>query len=197
MFRLIFIIVFLFGSSFAQQVGQPAPDVTLVDDKGEVIQLSDFLGTPLVLNAWASWCAPCVEELPLFQRISDELNDGAEIPALQFFLVNNNEEPESALAFLRNDLGIDLLTGVDATREQLRGFEEQGVELDKTLDVIKKYRIRGMPSTFFIDADGFVQGIKIGFITPAETKALLAGIGVDWNPLEATSHTEASEGAED
>ncbi len=197
MFRLGLIIVFLFALGFAQQLGQPAPEVTLVDAEGEVIRLSDFLGTPVVLNAWASWCAPCVEELPLFQRISDEVNGGTEIPALQFFLINNNEEPESALAFLRNDLGIDLLTGVDATREQRNAFKEQAVELDKTLDVIKNYRIRGMPSTFFIDADGLVQGVKIGFITPAETRALLASIGIDWNPLEAASHTEGSDDAED
>lgn len=193
MFRLGLIIVFLFTLGFAQQLGKPAPEVTLIDAEGEVIRLSDFLGTPVVLNAWASWCAPCVEELPLFQRIFDEVNGGTEIPALQFFLVNNNEEPESALAFLRNDLGIDLLTGVDATREQRNAFKEQGVELDKTLDVIKNYRIRGMPSTFFIDADGLVQGVKIGFITPAEIRALLASIGIDWNPLEAASDTEVSE----
>ncbi len=190
MFRLAFLTVFLFAVGFAQQIGQPAPEVTLLNAEGELVRLSDFEGTPVVLNAWASWCAPCVEELPLFQRISDEVNAGTEIPALQFFLVNNNEEPVSALAFLHHDLGIDLLTGVDATREQRNAFKEQDVELDKTLDVIKNYRIRGMPSTFFIDADGVVQGIKIGFITPAETKALLASIGVDWNPLEDTSNIE-------
>ena len=54
--------------------------------------------------------------------------------------------------------------------------------LDNTLRVIKDYRVRGMPTTFFIDADGVIQGVKIGFLLPSEMPDLLASIGVEWQP---------------
>lgn len=184
MFKLRLLLLsalLLSGFGFAQKVGSAAPDFTLVNDAGETIGPSDFLGTPYVLNAWATWCTPCIEELPFFQRIFDEVNTDADEPLLNFLLVNNNENAENALPFLRNELEISLATGVDASKEQREQLKAEGVELDKTLDVIKKYRIRGMPTTFFIDADGVIQAIKVGFITPAETEGLLASIGIDWS----------------
>ena len=181
--RLAIVMLSLFllsGFALAQKVGSAAPDFTLVNDAGETIGPGDFLGTPYVLNAWATWCVPCVEELPFFQRIHDEVNADSKEPVLNFFLINNNEAATKALPFLRDELEISLPTGVEATKAQINAFKEQDIAIDKTLDVIKQYRIRGMPTTFFIDAEGIIQAIKVGFLTPGETTGLLATIGIDW-----------------
>ncbi len=180
-FKITFMVLLLFsGLAFAQKVGTSAPDFVLVNDAGEAIGPSDYLGRPFILNSWASWCAPCVEELPFFLQIYDEVNADSEDLVLDFLLVNNNEDAVQALSFLRDELEIRLATGVDASKEQIAAFKTDNVYIDKTLDVIKRYRIRGMPTTFFIDAEGVIQPIKVGFLTPGETSQLLASIGIDW-----------------
>ena len=53
------------------QAGQPAPAVTFRDPEGEVASLADFGGKPLLVNLWATWCAPCVKELPTLAALAD------------------------------------------------------------------------------------------------------------------------------
>ena len=50
-------------------VGESAPDATLVDLSGKTVQLSDFRGKVVLLNFWASWCLPCTDEMPGFQKV--------------------------------------------------------------------------------------------------------------------------------
>jgi thiol-disulfide isomerase/thioredoxin len=52
------------------RVGKAAPDVTFRDPDGGDISLADFKGTPVLVNLWATWCAPCVKELPTLDRLS-------------------------------------------------------------------------------------------------------------------------------
>ena len=168
------LVLLLFSFTTAQGVGTPAPDFALVDRDGEVVSLADFQGTPLVLNAWATWCAPCVEELPLFQQISDEVNgEGVE---LGFLLLNSGEAPDAAAEFLEG-LEVTLPAAFDATRERAAVLE-----VDETLDVLRDYRVRGMPTTFFIDAGGVIQGVKVGLLLPSEAVTFLESIGVSWQP---------------
>jgi cytochrome c biogenesis protein CcmG/thiol:disulfide interchange protein DsbE len=174
----VFLMVFLLGMSLviAQGVGSQAPDFVLIDTTGNPIRLSDLQGTPILLNFWATWCPPCQEELPLFQRISDELGND-----LQILLVNNNEGRERATAYLQaHDL--TLQAAFDATRAEQEQLAREGVEVDTTLDVLRRYRARGMPTTIFIDEDGIIRGMWVGLITPAKTTELLAEIGVTWQP---------------
>ena len=158
----------------AQGVGTPAPDFTLVNRAGEVVSLADFQGTPLVLNAWATWCAPCVEELPFFQQLADEVN--REEVELGFLLVNSGEAPDDAAAFLE-ELEVTLPAVFDGTRDQAATLE-----VDETLNVLREYRVRGMPTTFFIDAEGIIQGVKVGLLLPSEAATFLESIGVAWQP---------------
>ena len=170
---LLFLLsLLLLGTAPAQQVGEAAPDFRLVDEAGEAVTLADFSGTPLVLNFWASWCAPCVEELPFFQETFEAHGEAGK--AFQFLLVNNNESADKALTFLRDELGITLPAALDAPRDVRRADN-----LDTTLDVIKRYRARGMPATYFIDAEGTVRAVKQGFLLESEAPQLFESIGVE------------------
>jgi thiol-disulfide isomerase/thioredoxin len=53
------------------QAGKPAPAVTFRDPDGEEASLTDFRGRPLLVNLWATWCAPCVKELPTLAALAD------------------------------------------------------------------------------------------------------------------------------
>lgn len=167
----------LLGAALAQRQGDEAIDFTLVDRQGEALTLSDFHGTPLVLNVWASWCPPCVEELPLFQETSDALNEEEE--TVTFLLLNNNENPQTASQFLEN-MDITLPSALDATREQKAQLEAEGLELTTTFDVLRAYRVRGMPTTFFIDSEGMIQGVIVGLVIPSTLSEQLSNIGVEY-----------------
>ena len=51
-----------------------APEFTLRSTKGKKVSLSDYKGSVVLINFWATWCAPCIQELPSLQRIHDDLN---------------------------------------------------------------------------------------------------------------------------
>jgi len=101
--------------------------------------------------------------------------------ALQVLLVNSGEGRARAEAYLQaNDIGLEALA--DATREERQRFSSEGVQLDGTLEVLRRYRVRGMPTSIFIDASGVVQGVWVGLITPDKVAELLAEVGITWQP---------------
>lgn len=161
----------------AQGVGSRAPDFTLMGAQGVPHSLSDLTGRPVLLNFWATWCPPCQEELPLFQQVAEEVGNDA----LQVLLVNSGEGRARAEAYLQAN-GIGLETLVDATREERQRFSSEDVQLDDTLEVLRRYRVRGMPTSIFIDASGVVQGVWVGLITPDKLAELLAEVGIAWQP---------------
>jgi len=163
--------------SYAQGVGNHAPEFTLMSAQGVPRSLNDLTGRPVLLNFWATWCPPCQEELPLFQRVAEEVGNDA----LQVLLVNSGEGRARAEAYLQaNDIGLETL--VDATREERQRLASEDVQLDDTLEVLRRYRVRGMPTSIFIDANGVVQGVWVGLITPDKVTGLLAEVGITWQP---------------
>lgn len=169
----------LTATAQAQSPGQEAPDFTLMDKSGAVVHLSDFRGQPVVLNAWATWCPFCIEEIPLFQRAHDDINSGDE--QVVFLLVNLAERFDQAQSYIDDVVATSLRTAYDATPEAQAAHS--GIEFDSTQTVLtRNYRLRGMPTTYFIDADGVIQSVRIGPIGQSELVEHLAGIGVDWQP---------------
>ncbi len=90
------------------QIGQPAPDFTVVDG-GHRVQLNQYRGKVVVLNFWASWCAPCIEEIPALNQLQHEL------PQLVVLAVDLDEDPDAYHQFL-NEHRVDFLTIRDAQR---------------------------------------------------------------------------------
>ena len=79
-----------------------APDFIVYDSEGNEVALSDFLGQPVVLNFWASWCGPCKSEMPDFQEVYEEYGE-----EVQFLMVNltdgSQETVESASDYIANN----------------------------------------------------------------------------------------------
>lgn len=145
----------------APKVGELAPDFALANarDPERVVRLSDFRGTPVVLNWYASWCGPCRREIPDFQKAYEAL-DGEVV----FLGVNLQEDADRA---------VGLLEVFVANYPAL---------LDIDGEVAVHYRIPGMPTTFFIDADGVVRSMGAGLIVEEVLVEELARIGVSYTP---------------
>ncbi len=167
--RLILVLGLAFAPlGVAQRPGDVAPDFTLTDGVGAAVRLSDFRGKPVLLNFWATWCPPCADELPLFQEVADET-------PVSVLLVNMGEGQARAAAYLAAN-GLSLRTAVDGAGSA----QPEGAE--GTLEVARRYRVLGLPTSFFIGADGVVAGVSVGPLTPQTLAEQLLKVGVRWEP---------------
>jgi peroxiredoxin len=119
--------------------GQPAPRVQLPDFQGRPVRLADFRGRPVVLNFWASWCPPCLAEMPEFQRVHRRLAG-----RVAFLGVNQRDQAQAAEQLARSS-GVTYPLAVDPAG---RSFDAFGG--------------LGMPTTVLIGADGTVADIFAG-----------------------------------
>ena len=132
-----------------------AMDFTAYDREGNAVALSDMLGKPVVMNFWASWCPPCREEMPAFEKVYAEL--GADV---QFMMV-------------------DMVDGWGETAEEgMEYVDEQGftfpVYFDTDMDAALTYGVRSIPMTFFIDAEGYIVTSATGAIGEESLRAGIA-----------------------
>jgi len=116
-----------------------AIDFTAYDADGNKVSLFDYIGTPIVLNFWASWCPPCKMEMPHFNKVSEEYS-------------------KDELIFLM----VDLVDGQRETVETGKAYiEENGytftVLYDSDQEAAYTYSIRSIPCTLFIDSEGYVE----------------------------------------
>jgi len=106
---------------------------------GPEIDLASYRGRPLVLNFWASWCAPCVEEMPDFNRVAAEMSD-----QVAFLGVDVKDAARRAEPFV-TELGITYDLAVDPDAELYGAVEAVG-----------------MPTTLFVDAEGTIVFRHLG-----------------------------------
>lgn len=140
-------------------VGDPKADAVqilyaqrLPDPAGRVVDLGALRGHPTVLNFWATWCAPCVDEMPELQALSKELAGG---PTR---LVGIGVDTPENIAAFRDRLGIGyplVVAGMAGTELSRRFGNQSG----------------GLPFTVVVDARGKVRYTKLGRVDIAELRA--------------------------
>lgn len=123
------------------EVGRPAPDFTLETADGKRFRLSEARGKVVVVNFWATWCAPCREEMPGFQAASLDHATDVLFVGVNTTSVDNRAE---AIEFAKR-LGITFPIVFDE-----RGTTQQ------------TYGVRGLPATFFIGPDGVTKAKTLG-----------------------------------
>ena len=121
--------------------GAPAPDFTLPDLDGNRVSLSDYEGKVVLLNIWATWCPPCVEEMPSMEKLHQELkNESFEILAVSI----DSTETQVVTAFMeKHKLSFHALTDPKGTTKNL-------------------YQTTGVPESLIIDKSGRIVEKIIG-----------------------------------
>ncbi|MCS7351945.1 TlpA family protein disulfide reductase [Thermoflexus sp.] len=134
--------------SMGLTTGIPAPAFELDRLDGGTVRLKDLQGKVVLLNFWATWCAPCREEMPLLSQIYREYHSqGLEI------------------------LGVNLTSQDDFA--EVRNFVEEfdlpfPILLDHNAQVERAYRIFGVPTTVFITREGIIHRVVVGILKGRE-----------------------------
>ncbi len=132
---LLVVALPLAAAPFAPYKGGPLPPFTLPDLDGDPWSLKAARGNVVVVNFWATWCPPCVAEMPALERLQKMF---AGHP-LQVIAVNVGQEPYDIALFLRQ-LPVDLTILLDS-----KGSTQKG------------WKVRGLPTTVILDAEGKVR----------------------------------------
>ena len=115
----------------------PAPDFTVYDIDGNAVNLSDLAGKPVVLNFWASWCGPCKSEMPDFETVYNEYGDD-----INFMIINMTDGSRET---------VDIASSY--VKECGYTFP---VYYDTDYDAAVTYSVYSLPTTYFIDAEGYI-----------------------------------------
>jgi len=121
-------------------IGKPSPNFALTDLKGQEWKLSDFRGKVVFINFWATWCPPCLQELPSMNALHKQMEG---VP-FQMLTILYNDRPE---------MGQSLVNKSGYTFPVL---------IDPDGSVGKQYGLTGVPETFIVDTEGTLQEKFIG-----------------------------------
>jgi len=133
--------------------GYPAPDFILEDLDGNEVSLSSLRGKAVYLNFWATWCTPCVKEMPSLQEVYDKYGDRVAI-----YAVNVGESRAVVSEFLEEN-------GYTFT-----------VLLDEDRVVAHRYQVRGIPTNIFIDSRGVVVERVTGGMTTSQMERAIESV---------------------
>ena len=119
-----------------------ASDFELSDMDEEKVKLSSYRGKVVLLNFWATWCPPCIREMPSMERLHQQVD----AEAFKVIAVNQMEDADEVFAFTGQ-------LDVDPTFEIL---------FDTTSEVSQAYAVRGLPTTYLIDKKGNIRYRAVG-----------------------------------
>lgn len=142
--------------SASPSIGNPAPDFELTSLGGEKIRLSDLRGKIVLINFWATWCAPCRLEMPSIQERADRYSSQLAVLAVNF------DEPQDVVQSFVEDLGLQAVV----------------VLFDPGAQVQELYQVRGYPTTVIVDETGIVRFHHIGILSEDQLDRYLRELGV-------------------
>src|ERR1700680_2506919 len=125
------------GEFIPESPPQPAPETGFTDADGKSANFADFKGKPVVVNLWATWCQPCLKEMPSLDRLQSALDD------------------KLAVAAVSEDRGGAERVGPFVVA---MGLQKLKIYLDPKSDVGHAFNVLGLPTSIVIDAQGRVVG---------------------------------------
>ena len=143
-------------SSTSENKAIQAFDFTAMDKDGKTVKLSDFKGKKVYINMWASWCGPCMREIPELEKTYQKLKNNKDVVFLSMTSPNDSEFKNQR----PQDKGKDVI---------LNKAKELGVTYPVLFDVndrfIINYAIRSFPTHIFINSDGTIGNRIAGGVT--------------------------------
>ena len=143
-------------SSTSENKAIQAFDFTAMDKDGKTVKLSDFKGKKVYINMWASWCGPCMREIPELEKTYQKLKNNKDIVFLSMTSPNDSEFKNQS----PQDKGKDVI---------LNKAKELGVTYPVLFDVndrfIINYAIRSFPTHIFINSNGTIGNRIAGGVT--------------------------------
>ena len=143
-------------SSTSENKAIQAFDFTAMDKDGKTVKLSDFKGKKVYINMWASWCGPCMREIPELEKTYQKLKNNKDVVFLSMTSPNDSEFKNQS----PQDKGKDVI---------LNKAKELGVTYPVLFDVndrfIINYAIRSFPTHIFINSDGTIGNRITGAVT--------------------------------
>lgn len=134
------------------RVGEPAPDFVMPRYGGGQVSLAELRGRVVMLNFWASWCGPCVEELPYMVKLAREFEDRG----LTFVAASRDDAPADVGIFLDRRVP-DAAPYVTISSDAMAGA----------------YAVQALPMTYFIDREGKVLELQRGKVSEASLRRMI------------------------
>jgi len=119
-----------------------ASDFELLNMDDEKVKLSDFRGKVVLINFWATWCPPCIRELPSMERLHQQVN----ADDFKVIAVNQMENADHVFAF----------------EGQLDTDPTFDIVFDTTSEVSQSFAVRGLPTTYLVDKNGNIRYRAVG-----------------------------------
>jgi len=138
---IILAILLASSSVFAGAIKGAAPDFTLKSLSGKNVKLSEYRGSVVMINFWASWCGPCRQEMPALEQLYKRYQD------LGFVIlgVNTDEDPSKSRILLK-DIKVTF-----------------PVLFDSNNNIVKTYDVQAMPTTYLVDRNGNLRYVHKGY----------------------------------
>ena len=159
--RFLIIFTFMLSNSFASEGTniknlvinkelKKYDDITFLDAENKKLNLNDYKGNLIILNFWATWCAPCKEEMPSLDTLTESKN----LNNLMIFPIN---------------------IGKDSNEKSYKFFEELGIKnlkvyFDSPITLAKKFGLRGVPTSIIFNKEGLEFARIIGSTNFADKK---------------------------